>query len=78
MNTDQINEEFVPVIGYEDRYEISNYGRLKSLPKWNKNRLSGYMRAERFLRPKKGLRDIFNMNFHLAQTLSQKHLKEAD
>lgn len=27
------NEEWLPVVGYESQYQISNYGRLKSLPK---------------------------------------------
>lgn len=34
LNIDNLkNEEWLPVVGYESEYQISNYGRLKSLPK---------------------------------------------
>lgn len=27
-----MREEWKPIVGYEDRYEVSNYGRVRSLP----------------------------------------------
>jgi NUMOD4 motif/HNH endonuclease len=38
----QANERWRPVVGYESRYEISNFGRLRSLPRtWNVVRKNG-------------------------------------
>jgi hypothetical protein len=70
MNIDQ-NEIWKPVNGFEGRYEISNFGRLKSLPKWNKNRLSGYLRKEAFLKPKKGAKGYMHYELSDGNGLSK-------
>lgn len=50
-----INEIWKPVKDFEGYYEISNFGRVKSLEKFNsirsKDRTVGYMRKERILKP---------------------------
>lgn len=65
MNFDQENEVWKPVNGFEGRYEISSHGRLKSLPKWNKNRLSGYLRKEKMLSPKNTIKGYLNYELSL-------------
>jgi hypothetical protein len=40
----QMNEEWRPVVGYEGRYEVSNLGRVKSLPK-------AQFKVEKILKP---------------------------
>lgn len=49
-----INEIWKPVKDFEGYYEISNFGRVKSLEKFNsirgKDRTIGYMRKERILK----------------------------
>lgn len=56
MNISQIKgkERWVPIVGFERRYLISNYGKVKSLPKWIKNRFSGYTQPVGILVGKKG------------------------
>ncbi len=45
-------ELWKPILGYEGLYEISNLGRVKSLPRWHNNRFSGYIDKGRFLKPR--------------------------
>lgn len=59
MITGQKNELWVQVNGFEKRYFISNHGRVKSLPKWVKNRYNGYMTREKILSPKKNNKGYF-------------------
>ena len=47
---DMSTEIFVPIKGFEDRYEISNYGRVKSLPKYTYSRGYPQLRKERILK----------------------------
>lgn len=42
-------EEWKPIEGYEDRYEISNFGRVKSLERKD---LNNHLLKERILKPK--------------------------
>lgn len=35
---------------YEGLYQVSNLGRVKSLPKWRNNRFGGYMQKEKILK----------------------------
>ena len=37
-----LNERWVPVLGYEGRYEVSNHGRVRSLPRYRRGK-SGCM-----------------------------------
>lgn len=46
-----VNEIWKPIKGYEDRYEVSNYGSVKSISKFVKNRYSGFMTKEKLLKP---------------------------
>lgn len=48
MNTQ--TEEWRPIKGYENYYEISNFGRVKSLARYD---LKGNFRQEKFLKPSK-------------------------
>ena len=43
-------EIFKPIKGYEGLYEVSNLGRVKSLPKYHRNRFSGYTEKEKILK----------------------------
>ncbi len=45
------NEEWRDVVGYEGLYQVSNMGRVKSLPKFRKTRFS-YISKERLLKPR--------------------------
>ena len=38
------------VTGFEGRYQISNYGRVKAMPFWHNNRFGGYMTSERIIK----------------------------
>ena len=42
-------EVFKPIAGYEGLYEISNLGRVKSLPKFHHTRYGGYIKKEKIL-----------------------------
>lgn len=42
------NEVWKPIIGYEDKYMISNFGRVKSLPTYENNQ---YSMCEKILKP---------------------------
>lgn len=46
-------ERWLPVVGYEGRYEVSDLGRVKSVARTD---CYGRRRAERFLRPRVGAR----------------------
>lgn len=46
----KIKEEWKPIEGYEGLYEISNFGRVKSLVGWNGHK---YVKRERILAPSK-------------------------
>lgn len=52
------NEQWLPVIGFEGRYEISSYGRVKSLGRWiNPNsKQKAYYIAEKMLKLNKDTR----------------------
>lgn len=43
-------EIFKPIKGYEGLYEVSNLGRVKSLPKFHHTRFSGYTEKEKILK----------------------------
>ena len=45
-----LNEEWKDVKGYEELYQISNYGRVKSLTTWNGNKYKkSYTKREKIL-----------------------------
>lgn len=44
------NEIWRPVVGYENLYEVSNYGRVKSLPQTGLGQGKGYWKNERVLK----------------------------
>jgi hypothetical protein len=46
-------ERWLPVVGYEGRYEVSDQGRVKSIARPDSR---GRRRAERYLRPRRGAR----------------------
>ena len=46
-------EIWKPIPGFEDRYEISNFGRVKSLPKYTYSRGYPQLRKEKILKPRK-------------------------
>lgn len=46
-------EVFKPIKGYEGLYEISNLGRVKSLPKFHKTGFGGYTEKEKILTNRK-------------------------
>lgn len=48
-----MEEEWKDIKGYEGLYQISNFGRIKSLKKWNGNL---YKETERILKPQKNSR----------------------
>ena len=33
-----LNERWAPVLGYEGRYEVSDYGRIRSLTRWRRGK----------------------------------------
>lgn len=43
-------EVWLPVVGYESYYNVSNYGRIKSLERISKNGYAFYVRKERILK----------------------------
>lgn len=69
------NEEWLPVIGFEKLYMISNHGRLKALPKWRKNRFNGYISKEKIIRPKFGPKSY--CQYQLSDNYSQKLMRRA-
>lgn len=44
------DEIWKPVVGYEKFYSISNYGRLKSLPRWQNHKTGGMWRKAKIRR----------------------------
>ena len=48
---DMSTEIWLPVDGLEDRYEVSNFGRVKSLPKYTYSRGYPQLRKEKLLKP---------------------------
>ena len=46
-----MEETWKPITGYEGLYEISNMGRVKSLPRLHNNRGGGYYSKEKILTP---------------------------
>ena len=68
----QFVEQFKPVIGYEGRYEISNYGRVKSLArKWK----SGYDTLRK--KPETILKDGLNSHGYYQVILHKDHKANA-
>ena len=64
------NEEWRDVVGWEGLYQVSNLGRVKSLPRHHKT-LSGYITAERILTPalgKRGYLVVVLFNHGIAKT----------
>ena len=49
-NVDMTNEIFVPIKGLENRYMVSNFGTVKSLPKYTYSRGYPQLRKERILK----------------------------
>ena len=47
------DEVWLPIIGYEGLYEVSNCGRVKSLDRWANNRGKMQFRPERILSPRR-------------------------
>lgn len=48
---DMTTEVWKPVIDFEGRYEVSNFGRIKSLPKYTYSRGYAQLRKEKILTP---------------------------
>lgn len=55
-------ETWVPVAGYEGRYEVSDLGRVRSLTRKNSR---GRLRQGRLLRPRKTSRDHLSVAFYV-------------
>lgn len=51
MITDEINEIWMDVLGYDGYYQISNIGRVKSLERDNTHKKYGRIIPESFLKP---------------------------
>lgn len=51
MNTEEQNEIWEDVIGYESYYQVSNYGRVKSLQRDNRYKKFGRLIPETILKP---------------------------
>ena len=54
----------VPIKKYENNYEISNCGRIKSLPRLVKNRCSSFITKEHFLKPQKLSKGYFGVRLY--------------
>ena len=50
-------EEWRPVRGYEDRYEISNFGNVKTLERKTPNKVGMMLRKERLLKSERNLKE---------------------
>lgn len=59
------DERWLPVVGYEGSYEISNYGRVKSLPR------HGVRRAEKVLTPIRQHRGHLMVNLYGGETANK-------
>jgi hypothetical protein len=47
----KVGEEWRPIDGYEEFYQVSNLGRIKALPRKTGNRQGSYITPERILKP---------------------------
>ena len=45
-----MQELWLPVVGYEGLYDVSNWGRVRSLDKWVKNQSGAYFKPGRILK----------------------------
>lgn len=45
------NEEWKDVVGYEGLYQVSNLGRMKSLPKLKRTPTATFMSKEKIMKP---------------------------
>lgn len=51
------SERWLPVLGFQDTYEVSDQGRVRSLPRWSKSRYpTPWLRPGRVLKPNQGNR----------------------
>ena len=53
MNKEEIWKD---IVGYENLYQVSNLGRIKSLPKFHKTNTTGYMQEEKILKQVVGIK----------------------
>lgn len=44
-------ERWLPVVGFEDLYEVSDHGQVRSLPRRARNRYSSWIRPSQIIRP---------------------------
>jgi len=51
FNVSNTVEEWRPVVGFEGLYEVSNLGRVKSLPKYSNSKGYPQLRKEKILKP---------------------------
>lgn len=51
MNYSKINEIWKPIEGYENFYEISNLGRIRSLDRLTSNSFGAFVRKGKILKP---------------------------
>ena len=50
--------------GYEGLYQVSNLGRIKSLPKFHKTNTTGYMQEEKILKPQKDIHGYLKVGLY--------------
>ena len=50
MNYNKINEIWKPIKGYEDFYEISSFGRIRSLDRLTNNSYGTFIRKGNYLK----------------------------
>lgn len=51
MTNNAIKERWLPVVGDEERYEVSDMGRVRRLPQWTRNGSTEYFREGALLKP---------------------------
>ena len=51
MTGNEIQERWLPVVGEETRYEVSDQGRVRRLPQWTRNYCAEFFREGALLKP---------------------------
>lgn len=67
VNTDEVLEEWRPVVGYEGLYEVSNLGRVRGLDRIIANNRPGTTRTWRGRILRQTIRDTGHRTLHLAR-----------
>ncbi len=65
-------EEWKDILGYEDHYQVSSFGNVRSLNKWVKNRYSIRLVKGKILKPAIGNSGYYYVNLSIESTGSSK------